>query len=389
MDNVMEMFLELLSGGVLWPVLLIIGLALAAFGVSSKMSSAALHERLGRLREVALRVASLQGMSTDLALGVTSLDTGMRQRFETLEGNLNRLGSAIGEVRRETQFVEKQVGKLEAKADVASYKVDAVAQQVHAETIELKRIDERIGECVGKIRNYGQQIDGLEREVRSLEMKRVHYQLKNSIGLGNANARQISMIERNVQTLNGIENSNRNDLKRIDSEVKKSIAQVNHAALQITHLEKEVQVLESHEELKNGHGESKNGVFKTRVKAETELKSAYRKIEKLMDETISLEIGCQMVYSSERQSLIVAQENDEHYRKLIEMAEEVFDHVKKYFPSAIVQCMNLEGEQLEWCRAELFANASNPEAAKAYHQQVKMYLIKLKDSISKAINAIS
>lgn len=385
----METFLELLSGGFLWPAIMIIGLALAAFGVSSRITTVALQERLARVKEVALRVASLQGSSADLALGVQGLDAGMRMRFDAVEGHISRLGAAIGEVRRETHFVEKQVSKLEAKADIATHKVEAVAQQVQAEAVELKRIDERIGQCVGKIKTYGQQIDRLEREVRSLELKRVHYQLKNSIGLGNANARQISLIERNVQTLNGIENSNKNDLKRIDSEVKKSIARVNHNAVQITHLEREVQVLESHEEFKNGNGESKNGALKTRAKAEAELKSAYRKIEKLMDETISLEIGCQMVYSSERQSLIVAQENDEHYRKLIEMTEEVFDHVKKYFPPAIVQCMNLEGEQLEWCRAELFANASNPEAAKAYHQQVKMFLIKLKDSISKAIHAIS
>lgn len=386
----METILELLSGGLLLPIVLLVGLALAAFGLFHNWSSAAMRERIESLKEVAMRVASLRDASANLALGVHRFDSGVRVRFESLEGSINRLDCAVGEVRRETHFCEKQVDKLESKAETTAHKVEAVAQQVHAETLELKRIEEKIGENSSKIKRYAQQIEGLEREVRSLELKRVSYQVKNSMGLVSANSRQIDLIERNVQTLNGMGNSHKVDLKRIDSEVKKSLEKVHHNALQITHLEREVHVLEDgYDEHKSGHFERKNSVFKGHGKIDTELKGAYRKIEKLMDETISLEIGCQMIYSSERQSMSMAQENDEHYRKLIEQAEEIFGDVRKYFPPAIVQCMELESDQLEWCRAELFANTANAEAARAYHQQVKVYLIKLKESISKGLHAIA
>ena len=385
----LEQILELMSGSTVLAMAMVIALALALFLASGRTLASAREEMLARLRDITMRVSNVQTASAGLAADVQKFDAGLQTRYESLKGSISRLSGVLGDVRREAHFVEKQVCRLETKTAMATHKVDAVAQQVKVEVNELKSIEDKIVSNISKIKTYGQQIEALEHEVRSLERKRLHYHINSSIGLVTNTSRQLSQIEREVQALKGLENSHGVDLKRIDSEIKNSIAKVNHNALQINHLEREVHVLENHDDLKNGHSGSKNGTYQARLKAEAELNSAYRKIEKLMDETISVEIGCQVLYTSERQGLIVAQDIEEHYRKLMELAAYIFNDVRKYFAPCTIQAMELEAEQLEWSRGELFTNAGNPETARAYHQQVKAYLIKLKESITKSRQSIA
>jgi hypothetical protein len=171
-------------------------------------------------------------------------------------------------------------------------------------------------------------------------------------------------------------------LKRIDDEIKDNMGMVNSTDRQIDHVEREVHCLEYHDHYKAGD-------YDSRSVATAELESADRKIERLMDETIQIEAGYRRRCVSERNGATLAEEYEEHHRKLIDAAQHIFFDVKKYLSRAAIRAMEVEEEQIDWSRGELFANTASDDAAKAYHQEVKDYFIKLKEAITKSLSEMA
>ena len=88
-------------------------------------------------------------------------------------------------------------------------------------------------------------------------------------------------------------------------------------------------------------------------------------------------------------ALLLDPECEEQYRKLVDAAQNIFGDVRIHLPRAAILAMELEAEQLDWSKGELFTNTGSSEAVKAYHQQVKNYLIKLKGAISRCLHEIA
>ncbi len=371
--------LDLLSEAAFGAMVVVFGLTIAFIWAWNNWLSADLQEML---QDFARRVTGIERTSTSLVKGFRDVDTSFRARLDLFETNLKKLNGDLGDVRREAHSIEKQVDKLDTKTTVTVSKVEAVEKEVNTEASEVKRIDDQIQTTTTKINCYQRQIQDLEREVHALELRRVNYQLKASIGLLSSNSRKIHAIGHEVKGLKGLESFDRVEISRISGQVEQSVRQLEHLEHEVHH---------GH----NGHHGPHHGYPNGKIhldhggKVDAELRSAYRKIEKLMDETIAIEIGPDLIFTSGRHGVAAAQEYEEHYRKLIELAQYIYNDIKKYLPRAAINAMEVEEEQLDWARGELFTNSGSSEAVKSYHMQVKTYLIKLKDVVSKCLHAIA
>jgi chromosome segregation ATPase len=122
-----------------------------------------------KLSESEAHVAKLQKLSEGLGRTIQNLETKMQKQLDAVESKVASLSSDVGAAIRETHDIEKHVGSLEAKTDVASTKVEAIKHQVDAEVGELKRIDDQIKDNMGKGKTNALHIQYLEDEVHGLE----------------------------------------------------------------------------------------------------------------------------------------------------------------------------------------------------------------------------
>jgi outer membrane protein OmpA-like peptidoglycan-associated protein len=336
-----------------------------------------------KLTEGGERVAKLQGVLESVGHTVQNLGDRTQKKLESVESNVARLIGTVGEVRREAHKIEKHVDSLETKSAVVTTKVSTMKLQVDTEVDELHRIADQIMNASGSIDRTSRQVDHLEHEVHSVGLvKRFADQVKNKLGVVDRTARQIDHLEHEIH---GLEKAHRLELQRIADQLKSNRGGVERNARHIDHLEHEVLGLHGPEK----HDGYKWGDHDSRRRAIAELQSADRKIEKLMDETIQIEAGHRIIYIPERDALEMAQEYEEHHRKLIDAAQDIFRDIRKYLAPTAVQAMEAKNEQIDWSRGELFANTSSSEAARAYHQQVRDYLIKLKEAISRSLHEIA
>ncbi len=257
--------------------------------------------------------------------------------------------------------------------------------------VKLKENGEQITKLHTVFENFGHTIhnfDGkMRKQLESVESKVSHL----SADLGEAR-REAHDIVKHVDSLeaktvaaaakvDAIKNQvdeEACELKRIDDEIRGSMGMVNSTDRQIDHLEHEIHCLD-YQDL------HKAGDYDSRRSAIAELESADRKIERLMDETIQIEAGYRRRCASERNGATLAEEYEEHHRKLIDASQHIFYDVRKYLSRAAIRAMEVEEEQIDWSRGELFANTASDDAAKAYHQEVKDYFIKLKEAISRSL----
>lgn len=122
-----------------------------------------------KLKESEAQVAKLQKTAENLGRSIQNLESKMQKQLEAVEGKVAHISSDVGVAKREAHDIEKHVGTLEAKADVAVSKADAIKHQVEAEAGELKRIDDQIKDSMGKVKANAQHIKYLEDEVHDLE----------------------------------------------------------------------------------------------------------------------------------------------------------------------------------------------------------------------------
>lgn len=317
------------------------------------------------------QAAKLQVVFEDLGHSLQSFEGKMRKQIAAVENKLKDLSGDLGKVRQETHGIEKHVGKLEVKTDIAATKLVDVKHQVDVDAGALKQIGVQNKSSIDLVDSNTFQMVHLEHEVHHLEhaihgikLKQMDDKVKSSLGKVNSNARQIGHIEDEVKGL----------LKHELSDLKKEL----HGLLK-----HEVHGLEHPDHYKNGDYES-------RRRAVAELESANRKIENLMDETIQVEAGYQNHYSWDLNGGLngtpPAQEYEEHHRKLIDAAQHIFRDVRKHLNRTAIQDMELASKQIDWSRGELFANPASPEVARAYHQHVKEYFISLKEAISGSLH---
>jgi hypothetical protein len=353
--------------GVLLVMLVLTGIAARYWNWRGPLNSSA-RQTLMANREQATK---LQEVFEGLGHGLHNFEGKMRRQLASVEGTLARVSSDLGKVRQGAHAIEKHVGKLEVRSDVAASKLDAISHQVDVDAGALKRIGDQNRDSIGVVNINTLQIDHLEHEVHHLEhevhvlkLKRIDAKVKSSVGKVDSNARQIDHIEQEVKGL------------------------LKH---ELTGLKQELQGLLRHEVRGLEHPDHyKNGDYENRRRAIAELESANRKIENLMDETIQVEAGYQTHYSWDRNGglngMPPAQEFEEHHRKLIDAAQHIFRDVRKHLNRAAVQDMELAAQQIDWSRGELFANPASPEVARAYHQHVKEYFISLKEAISSSLH---
>lgn len=300
----------------------------------------------GRARENGNRAAKLQGVFETLNHTVQNLGGLMQQRFAAIEGHTTQLIGTTARIRHDTRDVEKHVDKLEVTKTGVTTKVASVKEQVEMEAAALQRIADQVKQDVDNIVQKERQVDHLENEVHNIGM-----------------------------------------VNRIANQVKSKMAVVDRNARQLDHIEQELLALHSPAKLNgNGHGHKWHGDHDHRHRALVELQSADRKIEKLMEETIQIEAGQRIIYVPERDAVEMAKEFEEHHRKLIEQAQDIFADVRKYLNHAAVQLMEAKNDQIDWSRGELFSNTGSSDAAKAYHQQIREYLVKLKEVISRCLH---
>lgn len=328
------------------PVWGLIGMVLVAgFAARYWMSVRSFYDNLAQGRE---RVIKLDKTLESLGLCVHELSDKMQRKFASVETGVATLSVAVGTARREAHDVEKHAGKLDTKSAVATAKAYAIRRQVDMEVGELKRISDQVNSTLSNLDRNTRQIDHLEHEVHNLGMlKQIADQVSSRMsGVGQ-------------------------EMRRIAAQVKQSTNGSGRNGLYLGHVEDGARGVEHHE---------------ARRKAIAELKAADRKIEHLMDDTIQTEAVYRTNFGSQLDDLELAQEYEEHHRKLIEAAQQIYGAVHKYLVPTAVEAMEAENEQVDWNRGELFANTASLDAARAYHQQVKDYFIKLKDAITKSLH---
>jgi chromosome segregation ATPase len=313
----------------------------------------------GKLRRTSEHAKNVQQVLDGLGKGAVAFEGKLAKQIAAIETRIGKLSSDVGAVKHETQVIDKHVGKLEAKTGVTVSKLATVLNKVDADASRLKRIDDQVRDGAGKVLSNSLQIDHLEHEVHDLELRRLDDGLKSNTGRVISNTRHIGHIEHEVKSLL------RNELKGLRQELQA----IGHG---------------------NGHGNGhSNGDYDMRRRAITELETADRKIEKLMAETIQYEAGYFGQSSWQVNGAASSQEHEEHHRKLLDTAQHIFRDVRKYLTRTAVQDMEVEGDQIDWSRGELFANPGSPEAVRAYHLQVKDYFIKLKEAISGSLHEIT
>jgi outer membrane protein OmpA-like peptidoglycan-associated protein/uncharacterized protein YoxC len=309
------------------------------------------------LKKSGEQVASLHTVFENLRHASHTLE-GKMQRLESMESNVARLSGAVDTARREAHDVEKHVDSLATKSDIAATEVAAIKHRVDTGDADLKRIDDQIKDTTDRGDRAARHIKRLEHDVHDRESVKRTQLTNNNIGWA---------------------------LKRIAAEVKSNASGIARDGRHIEHLEHEVHGFQGP---KNHEGSTRDD-FDSRRRATAELESADRKIETLMGETIQIEAGYQNGDASASNGTQLAQQLEEHHRKLIEAAQQIFRDVRKYLGRPAIQAMEVQDEQLDWSRGELFANAASPEAAMAYHQQVKDYFIKLREVTSRRLHEIA
>ena len=305
--------------------------------------------KLSRHRERAARLRE----SFEIEPMIQALEAKLRKHLEAVESGIAQTGSAISLLRHEAGDAEKHAGRLAIQ--------------------------------VGSVGNkFGSVNAGVDSEISSL--KQLHDLGRENAILVDGNTLKIAQIEHEVHRL--YREAHQIELRRIDEKIKSGLTRVHRNARQIEKIENEVLVLlrqpdqEYHDHFQNGdYGES-------RSRAIAELESADRKIENLMDETIQMETGY-FGHHARPGNGMPTQEYEEHHRKLIDTAQHIFRDIKKYLMRTSVHDMEIEAEKVDRSRGELFANPANTEAARAYHQQVKDYFIKLKEAITESLHELS
>jgi hypothetical protein len=308
-----------------------------------------------KLRLNANHAAKLQTMFEHLGRTLQTFDDKIQKQIGAVDTKLGLLTRDVGSISRDAHEIEAHLVKLEVKTGVAETKLSTMQHQVDVDAGALKRIEDQIKNNSGAVENNTRQIDYLEHEVHDLEMLQIDDKIETNTGRVKNNARQIQHIEYEVKSLL------RNELKGLRNELRG----LEH----------------------NGHYE--NGSYESRRRAIHELENADRRIEKLMDDTIQFEASYQGHPAWQSNGSPSAQEHEEHHSKLIDAAQHIFRDIKKYLTRNAVQDMEVEAEQVNWSRGELFANPSSPEAVRAYHLQVKDYFIKLKDAIARTLHEIT
>lgn len=275
--------LDLLSEAAFGAMVVVFVLTIAFIWAWNNWLSADLQEML---QDFARRVTGIERTSLSLAKGFRDVDASFRARLDRFEASLKKLNGVLGDVRREAHTIEKHVDKLDTKTTVATSKVDEVDKQVSSEACEIKRIDDKIQTTTTKINCYQRQIQDLEHEVHALELRRVNHQLKASMGLLSSTTRKVHSIGQEVKGLKGLESFDRGEILRISGQVEQSVRQLEH-------LEKEVH--HGHNGHHGGHHGGHHNGHGIHIdhggKIDADLRSAYRKIEKLMDETIASSIS--------------------------------------------------------------------------------------------------
>ena len=122
-----------------------------------------------QLRDSEQDVAKLKKVSESLTVTIQDLQTKLQKQLETAENKVTQLHGDLGEARRETKEIDKQVGTVETKIDLATTRIDSVTQQVNTAIIEIKHIDDHVKDNISKVKNNTIQIHDLEEEVRILE----------------------------------------------------------------------------------------------------------------------------------------------------------------------------------------------------------------------------
>jgi hypothetical protein len=350
--------MELFYDSTFWELIammVLIGFAVKYF--FNPVTAAAPPFMTWKLKEGQEHAVMLQDVFDTLGRTIRSLDERLRKQLEAVESKVVQLTADIGLVRHETHAVEKHAAKLAVTTDAFATKLGVVEHNVDAEVSRLKQIGAQVKDSVGLTGSNAQQIDRLTHEVHHLERE-----------------------------------AHRIELQRIDSRLKAGMTRVVRNTRHINDIEQGLRWFELHDA--EHHGHNGNGHYDGRSRAIAELESADRKIENLMDETIQIEAGYLGHYARALNSIpalngIPSQEYEEHHRKLIDTAQHIFRDVKKYLTPAAVKDMEVEGEQVDWSRGELFANPTNLEAARAYHQQVKDYFIKLKEAVTSSLHELA
>lgn len=351
--------------GVILIMLLLTGIAARYW---SQPVSASSQRRLTAHKE---HTAKLHAAFEDLSRGLYGFEGKMRKQFEMLEGKLTSMSEDVDKTRRETHDIDKHVGRIEVKSAATTTKLDALKHQADLDAGELKRIGNQNQSTIGLVNQNAQLTDHItydvhhiEHEAQNMKLRRMDEKVKSGIGKVDSNARQIGHIEQEVKGL----------LKHELSDLKREL----HGMLR-----NEVHGLEHPDHYRNGD-------YENRRKAITELESANRKIENLMDETIQVEAGYQTHYSWDWNGGLngtpPAQEYEEHHRKLIDTAQHIYRDVRRHLNRAAVQDMEAASQKIDWNRGELFANPASPEVARAYHQAVKEYFVALKSAIASSMH---
>ena len=303
-----------------------------------------------KLKEGKEHAVELQDVFGNLGHTIRNLEEKLRKQLEAVEKKAVQLTTDGKLARHAVRDAQKRAGKLAVTTDVFIARLGGVEHYVDAEISKLKQIAAQTKDNIGLTDANAEKIDHLTHEVHHLEHEAHHIELQQ------------------------IDNRFKAGMTRVIRELHDAGWGPDHNG--------------------NGNGHNGNGHYDGRSRAIAELESADRKIENLMDETIQIEAGYLGHYSRALNSLpalngMPSQEYEEHHRKLIDTAQHIFRDVKKYLTHNAVKDMDVEGEQVDWSRGELFANPTSLEAARAYHQQVKDYFIKLKEAITSSLHELA
>ena len=156
-------FAPVLFERLLW--ILFICILLIALTALYWNATRAIRAKLAHSRQ---QIAQLENSAKSMEQTVRKLEEKAQRHLKSIEAKFVSLGTAVDDVKRETDEIECQVDTLEKKTADEVIVVDKIKHLVEVDAGDLKRIDDQVRCNSGSIERIGRHIEHLEIEVHGL-----------------------------------------------------------------------------------------------------------------------------------------------------------------------------------------------------------------------------